>query len=274
MRRITQHEALLQAKEVAALARDGAYTSASGRRVPIREAIVDATARTAAWPPEREPSRPGPGGHETRIRVVRATTLEAARTLASSNQKPVALNFANAVNPGGGFLVGALAQEESLCRASGLYFCLVHQPLYAYHRKRGGALYTDYVLYSPDVPVFRGEDGGLLDEPWSLAFLTAAAPFAHQHLQMEGGSADDLEPAFRSRIAKVLGVAAYHGHASLVLGAWGCGAFGNDPVMVAACFREALVGDFRDVFEEVLFAITDDKPGRRVLRAFEGAFAS
>lgn len=79
--------------------------------------------------------------------------------------------------------------------------------------------------------------------------------------------------AFESRIAKVLRVAAFHGHEALVLGAWGCGAFGNDPALVAHRFREALTGPFAGVFSDVVFAITDAKRDRHCLGPFEAAFA-
>jgi uncharacterized protein (TIGR02452 family) len=88
--------------------------------------------------------------------------------------RPVALNFASATSPGGGFLSGARAQEECLARCSGLYACLADNPMYGFHRARRDALYSDYAVYSPDVPVFRSEDpaGTLLDEPWLCSFIT------------------------------------------------------------------------------------------------------
>ena len=85
--------------------------------------------------------------------------------LAARGLRPVALNFANATNPGGGFLGGATAQEESLCWATGLYACLLGNPMYAFHQEHDDGLYTDYVIYSPDVPVFRSDVGALLAAP-------------------------------------------------------------------------------------------------------------
>ena len=206
------------------------------------------------------------------MEVVRTTTLDAARTLFERGRKPAALNFANATVPGGGFLGGALAQEESLCRASGLYACLLGNPMYAYHAARDDHLYTDTVIYSPDVPVFRGEDGRLLDSPWPCAFLTAAAPFASLHVPRNPGGVLDLEPAFRSRITRVLAVAANQEHDAVVLGAWGCGEFGNDPVMVSRVFDEVLGGPFAGVFAEVVFAITDSTQQGIRLTPFQARF--
>jgi uncharacterized protein (TIGR02452 family) len=73
---------------------------------------------------------------ETRIQVANDTTLGASRRLVESGHRPVALNFANGAHPGGGFLGGAKAQEEVLCRSSALYRTLVGDPMYDEHRKR------------------------------------------------------------------------------------------------------------------------------------------
>ena len=140
--------------------------------------------------------------------------------------------------------------------------------MYRIHRDAGSPLYSDYVLYSPDVPVIRDEEGALLDEPWACSFLTSPAPYSLEYLADHPDGDAELESAFRSRIAKVLAVAAHHGHAELVLGAWGCGVFGGDAEMVARLFRDALEGDFRGVFAHVVFAVLDREPRRFTYRAF------
>jgi uncharacterized protein (TIGR02452 family) len=75
-------------------------------------------------------------------------------------------------------------------------------------------------------------------------------------------------------VHRVLAVAAMHGHDTLVLGAWGCGAFGNDPEMVAELFREALAGDLRGQFGTATFAVLDEWPDRRNIGPFERRFAT
>jgi uncharacterized protein (TIGR02452 family) len=74
------------------------------------------------------------------------------------------------------------------------------------------------------------------------------------------------------RIDRVLRIAAAHGHDAVVLGAWGCGVFGNDPRDVAGLFRQALDGPFAGVFARVVFAVTDWSPERRFIGPFERAF--
>jgi len=186
--------------------------------------------------------------------------------LVEQGERPLALNFANGVHPGGGFLCGARAQEEVLCRSSALYQTLVGDPMYEYHAKRPLPDSSDWAIYSADVPVFRADDGTELDRPWTVSFLTAAAPHAPRVGQPASG--DLLE----ARIVRVLAIAHAYRHESLVLGAWGCGEFKNDPHRTARDFREALSGEFRGRFSRVVFAITDWSSERRFLGPFRNAF--
>jgi len=180
------------------------------------------------------------------------------------------LNFASARSPGGGFLKGAQAQEESLARGSALYHCLLAaQPFYDHHRADPSLAYSDRVIYSPAVPVFRDGHDRLLPRPYPVAFLTCAAPNATQIRLRQPELIPALPGLLRRRAGRVLAVAAAHGHRRLVLGAWGCGVFGNDPAVVAAAFAGAL----REVpaFDEVVFAVLD-RPGGPIRRAFAEAF--
>jgi uncharacterized protein (TIGR02452 family) len=182
--------------------------------------------------------------------------------------RPLALNFANGIHPGGGFLSGAKAQEEVLCRSSALYQTLVGDLMYAEHRKRPLPDSTDWAIYSPDVPVFRMDDGTELPHPWLLSFITCAAPYAPTIGQPQAG---DL---LQKRIHRVLAIARSYGHATLVLGAWGCGAFANDPHRTAMDFRQALENDYSGAFSDIVFAITDWSPGRKFLGPFRDVFAA
>lgn len=195
------------------------------------------------------------------------TTLGASHRLVQSGLRLLALNFANGIHPGGGFLEGARAQEERLCRSSALYLTLVDDPMYAAHRKRQLPDSTDWAIYSPDVPVFRKDDGTELPRPWLLSFITCAAPDAPMIGQPQSG---DL---LQKRIHRVLGIARSYGYSALVLGAWGCGAFQNDPHRIAVDFRDALENDFSGAFSEIVFAITDWSPERKFLGPFRDVFS-
>jgi len=134
--------------------------------------------------------------------------------------------------------------------------------------KRGENLYSDQVIYSPGVPVFRDDDGGLLDAAYLISFLTAAAP---NRGALPRGRAAQVAQALAKRAARVLAVATAHGHRRLVLGAWGCGVFRNDPVVVAEAFAGALAEQAGHL-DEVVFAIMD-RTGSRTRAAFAGRFS-
>jgi uncharacterized protein (TIGR02452 family) len=185
-----------------------------------------------------------------------------------------ALNFASARHPGGGFWRGARAQEESLCRSSALYVCIRESAMYAHHSLLRDTMYTSWVIYSPDVPVFRDDDGALLEAPWRCAFITCPAPNVKVLLERDRSRSRELPSVYDDRIARVLSVAAGHGHDAIVLGAWGCGAFGGDAELVAERFHHALRTDFRGVFAEVVFAILDTSRDRRTIDPFLRRFGA
>jgi uncharacterized protein (TIGR02452 family) len=197
------------------------------------------------------------------------TTLEAARRLIAEGHRPAVLNFASATDPGGGFLGGARAQEEYLARSSGLYACIKDNAMYAFHRSRRDHLYTNYAIYSPDVPVFRSDDGSLLDEPYTVGIITCPAVNAGRLAPERRG---EIGPAMWLRVLKVLSIGVEHAHDSIVLGAWGCGAFGNDAGEMAELFRRALEENFKGAYRQVVFAILDGSRDRRSIGSFQEAF--
>ncbi|MCP3104686.1 TIGR02452 family protein [Myxococcus sp. K15C18031901] len=267
------------AQESLRIMEGGTYVSPSGRSVDLRDAVARAVEGTVLYGPEdfsglrgaepREDARP------PRLEVTAEKTGEAARRLVEEEglARVVALNFASAKNPGGGFLGGAKAQEEDLARCSALYTCLLSQPgYYEANRWEHSALYTDHVIYSPDVPFFRDESLALLEQPFHVSLVTAPAPNAGV-VQREGGRGRDALPGvLRARARKVLQVMAHQGHTTLVLGAWGCGVFRNDPTEVARAFARALES-LPGAFERVVFAVYErggDGPNLRAFREFFG----
>lgn len=249
-------------------AHQGYYVTEAGRRVDWRDAVQVACTTKVSIPPHAAlPRQERVTFPETRVQVSNETTLRAAFRLVERGLKPLALNFANGVHPGGGFLGGARAQEEVLCRSSALYQTLVEDPMYEAHRQRPRPDSTDWAIYSPDVPVFRRDDGTALEHYWLLSFLTCAAPYAPEIGQPEAGN------LLQRRIHRTLTIAQGYGHAALVLGAWGCGAFANGPHRTAVDFRQALESDFKGAFSEIVFAITDWSPERRFLGPFRDVFS-
>ena len=256
---------------VSALAaiREGRYVADDGQAVDWTAEVQKAIAARVSVPPQAilpAPSRER--FRETRVEVANETTLGGARRLHDAGLRPLSLNFANGRVPGGGVLEGARAQEETLCRSSALLATLEGDAMYEAHRRGSRGESSDWVILSPDVPVFRRDDGASLAQPWTTSFATCAAPYAPHVGQPRSGE------LLAARIRRLLEVARAYGFDTLVLGAWGCGAFGNDPTQTALDFHAALATDFDGAFRHVVFAITDWSPERRFLRPFSEVFSS
>ncbi|MFE9021095.1 TIGR02452 family protein [Streptomyces sp. NPDC007808] len=261
------------ARETEHIVAAGAYTAPDGREVSVAAAIEAARSGTRMYGPcPVAVPAPPVSAPRTSVDVTGESSLVAARRLGDAT---AVLNFASARNPGGGYLNGAQAQEEALCRASALHTCLLAaRAFYDHHRAHRDPFYTDRVIHSPGVPVFRDDGGRLLDEPVTVGFLTAAAPNAGVVRRTAPHRTSELPHALAVRAERVLETAAAHGYRRLVLGAWGCGVFQNDPAQVAAAFRALLGPDgrFASAFEHVVFAILDRTPRSAVREAFVRAF--
>ncbi|MBA2544572.1 MAG: TIGR02452 family protein [Deltaproteobacteria bacterium] len=249
----------------------GDYVKPNGECVSIAAALE--AARAGTEPHELGTAlRPLPATKQTAISVTHESTIEAIVRLAPTGAHVACLNFASAKNPGGGFLGGAQAQEESLARSSGLYPCLLTQRGH-YERNRDGStpIYFDTAIWSPHVPFFRDDDGSWLVAPVLASVITCAAPNASALRQQQRFDAAVVEAALRKRAAFVLAIAAHRGVERLILGAWGAGVFGNDPAMVADAFGKLLEGDYKNVFVEVVFAVMGG-PGGNNFDAFATRF--
>lgn len=247
--------------------RNGQYEDAQGQIVSWADHVQKAIASKFSFAPDvPAPHRERAMHPVTRIQVSNQTTFQAARHLLRKGLNPLALNFANGIQPGGGFLVGSRAQEEVLCRSSALYATLEDDPMYAFHAKRPEPDSSEWAIHSPVVPVFRTDDGSPLSEPWLLDVITCAAPVA---ARLDRERAADL---LQKRISRILALAEGLGYDALVLGAWGCGAFGNDPDRTARDFLNAIQVDFRGAFSDIIFAIADWSPERKFLGPFRDVF--
>jgi len=192
------------------------------------------------------------------------TSLAALYRLASQDpgmiSRAMLLNFASAKNPGGGFLGGAQAQEESLARSSGLYPCLAQfkDDLYDSNRKDPrGCLYSHDMIFSPRVPFFRDDDGTLASQPVLCSVISSPAV---NKGAAKGDASKQVEPVMEARMVRVLRLSASQGLDVLILGAWGCGVFGNDPGFIAKMFQEVLeLPEFRGSFKHIVFPIPDPK---------------
>ena len=210
-----------------------------------------------------------------------ADTLAAAHDLVSSRHNPAGkvaiLNMASPLRPGGGVLSGATSQEEWLCARTTLYPSLREE---FYRLPEVGGVYTS------DVLVFRRWDEAASDLPkgdWFFVDVITAAMIRLPDVDGEGDQARYAEEKDRElavqKMRAVLRMAAANGVSKLVLGAWGCGAYGNPVGEVAKGWRRVLLGGRRkgksaanstETWDglEVVFAIKDEKMTQR----FEGHF--
>ena len=161
------------------------FRSPDGRTIELTELIDRCRQATLSLTPERlvalrrEMLAQPPAFPETTLTVTNETTLAAIARWQEHADTLAAMNFASAKNPGGGFLNGSEAQEESLARSSALYASLNRAPdYYSEHRRLASALYSDRMILSPHCPVIRDDAGALLDEPQRVTFITSAAPNA------------------------------------------------------------------------------------------------
>ena len=193
------------------------------------------------------------------ISISKYRTFQSVKNIFSNKTlKTCVLNFANAYNPGGGALYGARAQEESLCRTSTLYPCLKTDYLienyYQYHNK----LYeeTNRLFYVPKIIVFKTDETypRLMNENewYEVDVITCAA-----HNQGEDYLNDKtLFNVNCERITQILGCAIENNVDNIVLGAFGCGAFANDPKIISQAFKNVLIDQqFFKFFVNVHFAI-------------------
>ncbi|MGI6221689.1 MAG: TIGR02452 family protein [Coriobacteriales bacterium] len=208
----------------------------------------------------RELPAPEATAESTEIAVERTNAVSA---IYAAKGKVIVLDFASFIHPGGGYANGAWAQEEALCSESNLYPILASQKETFYDANRQysrGGLYTDRSLFVPDVVFARG--GSVR----KAGVIVTAAPnriWALEHHRDQ----KEIDADLANRIETVMAIAADQGCDTLVLGAFGCGVFGNDPVQVAALFKQWLEAH-PNIFAKVVFAI----PGGPNLDAFQDAF--
>lgn len=132
------------------------------------------------------------------------------------------------------------------------------------------------MIVSPDCPVFRDDAGELLDAPYPVTFITSAAPNAGAAAANRPGEVPLIPDAIRRRAEFVLAAAAWQKATAVVLGAWGCGVFRNDPAMVARAFADLLApgGSWDRRFGTVIFSVFDWNPDGPNITAFREAFAA
>jgi uncharacterized protein (TIGR02452 family) len=211
-------------------------------------------------------------GVQPPIELRRETTLGAILRLAAGGHGRIGvLNFASAKNPGGGFINGAMAQEESLAIASDLYNTQLAQPdYYVANRANRSMMYTNYAIYSPGVTFFRDDAGALLTQPVQASILTLPAVNMGQ-VRAHGEDEQAANLAMEERMKLSLAIFADQGAQTLILGAYGCGVFANDPVWVATRWR-TLLSAYSAHFNHITMSIRDGSRDHACYKAFARTF--
>lgn len=241
---------------------------------PALIAAVEASRKkTKLYDAGKVPAFPDAVSKVGNVTVIKSRTYEASMRLAAQNpgKKIAVLNFASATKPGGGVINGSSAQEESLCRCSTLYPTLdrrfLWQNYYDVNRTAGDVLHTDACIYSPGIVICKTDENypeRMPQEDWvTVDVISCAAPNLRNTpanlYNPESGRAVSILPADLQRLHEqraraILAVAADNGVDILVLGAFGCGAFRNDPRVVAKAYANVL-RDCRRYFDLIEFAI-------------------
>ena len=213
------------------------------------------------------------------IKVTNRDTFTAAKEYAniinSTNEGFVGvLNFASSTNPGGGVTKGSTAQEECLCRCSNLYLTLYQEKCireyYNINKKYMSNLGSDAIIYSRNVYVFKDKDYNMLpvEDRFYVDVLTCAAPNLRENPRNQYNSDaseekltltdEELYNIHVKRARNILNVAVKNEDDYLILGAFGCGAFRNNPEIVAKAYKDVLQ-DYMYCFKVIDFAIIDGK---------------
>ena len=209
---------------------------------------------------------------EMNMYIIEGSSFDTAR--AFTKGKVAVLNFANPHEPGGGVKRGARAQEECLCRCSNLYNVLATEELsqfyYQWHKQNTDYLFSDRVIYSQNIQIIKSDDYQLLDAPFPVDVITCAAPY-----NVYGFDRELLKSTYESRITNILEVAIDNDVDTIVLGAFGCGAFHNPPELMAEAFKEILINrGYYKFFENVVFAIINANRFDRNFAVFQEIFES
>lgn len=265
------------ARETLEIMKQGYYAPAPNqgiKQITIKEAMEESVAHSLLISPaegaeilRKYDAAAGCGQPPTRVENL--STAEAIRSLTAEGKTGIGvLNFASAKNPGGGFLNGANAQEESLAGSGTLYPTLTaHEAYYVENRANRSMMYLDYGIYSPDVIFFRDENFQLTCTPVKASVLTLPAVNMGQVL-LKGEDPEQARRVMRRRMKLALAIFAERGTRHLVLGAYGCGVFRNDPREIAVWWKELLEEGMGQYFDSVFHAVLDRSKGQQCIKAF------
>lgn len=243
----------------------------------LKKSVQTSIEGTKFYDAENYPKLPEKICDKTIGTVIKGRTLETAGNLRGKNPtaKIAVHNFASATNPGGGVVNGSRAQEESICRCSTLYPVLDTKEnwnrYYSFHRKRQDSIYTDACIFTPNITICKSDidlPQRLPQSDWvTVDVMTIAAP----NLRYTTCSDAELLKLHEQRARHMFTVLASHGVEIFVTGAFGCGAFKNNPYVVAQAYKNILP-EFDGYFKEIIFAIYCSPREMKNFEAFRDCF--
>lgn len=249
----------------------GFYINGEGKEINLNAMLNNCLALTKAYAPDYQFADVIPvGPEECKLEIRNETVVDAIyRLVVTEGRKNVcALNAANAFYPGGGFRTEARANEETLCRSSALYYSLIQKPeYYDYNTMKNSKAASNYIIYSQDCPVWKTGNYKVLNEPFLVSFVSSSPVDRWGSTDTDNDKFNEMND---ERIRSVLLCAIENGVKNLVLCAYGCGAYRNDPKIIAGTFKKYLIDqNLKSHFEYITFSITGLS---RNIEAFQNAF--
>ena len=251
----------------------GYYTTEDGKRVTF-PTITRMEHETKFYKNEFRVDNIPTNEEETKIIVRNVDCLEEGVRLCREGYNPAILNMVSRRHPGGGVMLGAGAQEESLFRRTNLFRSLYQFTEYFINH----VWYKKYItpvstgecypldrnfggIYTPGALLFREDEQHgykLMESPECLSFISVAG-MNRPKIKDATHIADDLIEGTKNKMRTILRIGLRHGHDSLVLGALGCGAYRNPPSHIAKLFHEVFEEpEFKNKYRLISFAILDD----------------
>lgn len=249
-----------------AIVNKGKYMSPSGKEVTIDSTkMVEGTKFYGKKAVVNHDSLPK---YDTEIKVIDNDCIYAAKDLIDKGFNPCVLNMASFHKPGGGVVEGSSAQEENIFRRTNIF-----KSLYQFHsigenygikqrEERYPLEYNFGGIYTPHVTVFKGSDDvdyAPLDETFEIGVVSVSA-IKKPTVQTDGKLAPWIVDTTKSKIRQMMDIALENEHDSMVLSAFGCGAYKTPPTEMARIFKEVLnEKKYKNVFKAIHFAIINLK---------------
>lgn len=223
------------------IAKENNYINNKGYKVSLENTIIDMINNTEDITEVVVDKTINHQNHyKVRENIVNMGTIDCILKLREDGIKGniITLIFANAVTPGGGYLSGSIAQEESICRSTMVFETLQRQnEFYIYNKEKYTPLHTDRMMYIHNAPIIRDDSLEYLDNYELASFILS--PAVNRRIALGKVCTDEeVDYVMDKRIEKILTLAVSKNPEVIVLGAYGCGVFGCDREKVFDIFEQ------------------------------------